>query len=455
MSIADSIYYSELVVTFDGSEIDTLTKLVRSPLLGKASSSYIIYEKPDEWSIGLGCYLSIEIRKDCVMSHDGNKSVSYKKKRLCDAISAAIDHLSVANWRLYGCTRYELSHVFYDLASDINDDDVLGYLFLPEYEIRIHNNQAVLRSIYPDKLNELLQAFSESYSGKQGNSQENTLGSTMDKSTLLSLQGYHQSAYQESVKQAVNEIQSNAYQKVILSRKVPLPEKINFLETYHNGRRKNSPARSFLIQQESFTLAGFSPETLLEVNKDGWISTQPLAGTRALGQSAEETARLQADLLSDSKELAEHAVSVKLAQEELATVCIDNTIAVSEFMGVRERGSVQHLASRVRGKLREDKHAWDAFEALFPAVTASGIPKKQAIDAIKRHEPCERSWYSGCVMALDSDGSMDAALTLRSVYQENDQCWLQAGAGVVDLSTPERELEETKEKLDCVMQSVI
>ena len=454
MNTADNIYYSELVVAFEGSEIDTLTTLARSHLLGSDSNSYVIYEQPDEWSMGLGCYLSIEIKKDRVVANSEKGSVSFKKERLSDAIHAAVDHLWVQNWRLYGCARYELSHVFYGLGQDMNDES-LGYLFLPEYEIRIRNDRATLRAIYPEKLNELLKVFLLSCSGSKASALESAAQSSFDESTLLSLQSYNQAAYQESVKQAVDEIQSNYYQKVILSRKVPLPEKVNLLETYRNGRRKNSPARSYLIEQESFSLAGFSPETLLEVDREGWVSTQPLAGTRALGACAEETARLQAELLSDSKELAEHAVSVKLAQEELATVCIDETITVNEFMAVRERGSVQHIASRVQGKLRENKHVWDAFEALFPAVTASGIPKKNAIEAIKRHEPCQRSWYSGCVMTLDSDGCMDVALTLRSIYQENDLCWLQAGAGVVDLSTPERELEETKEKLDCVIQSVV
>jgi yersiniabactin salicyl-AMP ligase len=123
-------------------------------------------------------------------------------------------------------------------------------------------------------------------------------------------------------------------------------------------------------------------------------------------------------------------------------------------MSILRRGSVQHLASRVKGHLSEGKNAWDAFEALFPAVTASGIPKKEAIEAISYHETKQRGWYSGCVMIVDSCGTMDAALVLRSIYQQGKNCWLQAGAGIVDQSKPERELEETIEKLSCISQYI-
>ncbi len=106
----------------------------------------------------------------------------------------------------------------------------------------------------------------------------------------------------------------------------------------------------------------------------------------------------------------------------------------------------------MKGKLTSNHNAWHAFEALFPAVTASGIPKKPSIEAISRHEPVQREWYSGCVMIIDSEGCMDAALVLRSIYQKGDKLWLQAGAGIVDQSRPERELQETIEKLSCLSQ---
>ena len=124
-------------------------------------------------------------------------------------------------------------------------------------------------------------------------------------------------------------------------------------------------------------------------------------------------------------------------------------------MTVSKRGTVQHLASRVTGKLKPNLTSWHAFKSLFPAVTASGIPKREALAAIRHHEANKRGAYSGSVMIVDSNGSLDAALVLRSLYQQNGQVWLQAGAGIIDQSSPERELEETIEKLSCISRYLV
>jgi anthranilate/para-aminobenzoate synthase component I len=111
---------------------------------------------------------------------------------------------------------------------------------------------------------------------------------------------------------------------------------------------------------------------------------------------------------------------------------------------------VQHLASRVSGQLAAGRRAWDAFHAVFPAVTASGVPKEAAYECIQRNEPEARGLYSGAVLTVDQHGAMDAALVLRSVYRQDGRTWLRAGAGIVGHSRPERELEETCEKLGSV-----
>jgi anthranilate/para-aminobenzoate synthase component I len=124
-------------------------------------------------------------------------------------------------------------------------------------------------------------------------------------------------------------------------------------------------------------------------------------------------------------------------------------------MAIRERGSVQHLASQVSGQLAPGRAEWDAFGAVFPAVTASGVPKIPAYESIRTYEPQARGLYAGSVMTVDQDGSMDAALVLRSVYRREGRTWLRAGAGIVSQSVPEREFEETCEKLDSVARFLI
>ena len=159
--------------------------------------------------------------------------------------------------------------------------------------------------------------------------------------------------------------------------------------------------------------------------------------------------------MHDPKEIAEHAVSVKLAFEELQSVCEAETIAVSDFMSVAHRGTVQHIASRLKGKLKAGYNSWHAFNALFPAVTASGIPKRESLEAIGRFEPHSRNLYSGCVLTFDSDGALDAALVLRTIFQKDNNAWLHTGAGIVGMSVPARELEETREKLSSYARQLV
>ncbi|WP_252395901.1 salicylate synthase [Streptantibioticus parmotrematis] len=225
--------------------------------------------------------------------------------------------------------------------------------------------------------------------------------------------------------------------------------------TYLAGRAANTPARSFLFNLGGWQATGFSPEIVLHVGRDGRLVTQPLAGTRKLGGDHEENARLRRELLCDSKEVHEHAVSVRLACEELGAVCDAGSVVVEDFMSVKERGSVQHLASQVAGRLRNDLCSWQAFGVLFPAVTATGAPKSAALAALLRHEEGPRGLYGGAILAVDADGDLDAALVLRSVLRRADRTWLRAGAGITRHSVPEREYEETCEKLRSVAPYLI
>jgi salicylate synthetase len=138
---------------------------------------------------------------------------------------------------------------------------------------------------------------------------------------------------------------------------------------------------------------------------------------------------------------------VRSSLKEIAEVAVPGTAVVTDFMTVRERGSVQHLGSTVGGRLDPSMTRMDALEALFPAVTASGIPKAESVDAILRLDEAPRGLYSGAVVQFSSDGAMDAALALRAAYELDGRTWLQAGAGIIEASTPEREFEETCEKL--------
>jgi salicylate synthase len=238
---------------------------------------------------------------------------------------------------------------------------------------------------------------------------------------------------------------------VILSRAIEVPFAIDFPATYQVGRQANTPARSFLLDLPGgLRAAGFSPETVAEVSAQRWVTSQPLAGTRARHTDRGDDLRSRAELATDPKEVYEHAVSVKLADTELRTLCVPGTVGVAEFMALKERGSVRHLGSRVRGQLASDRTSWDALAALFPAVTASGIPKAEAYGVIAELESGSRGLYSGAVVRATAAGELDAALALRTVFTHQGRTWLRAGAGIVAASRPAREYRETCEKLASV-----
>jgi salicylate synthetase len=138
---------------------------------------------------------------------------------------------------------------------------------------------------------------------------------------------------------------------------------------------------------------------------------------------------------------------VRGSLREITEIAEPGSAAVTDFMTVRERGSVQHLGSTVSARLDASKDRMDALEALFPAVTASGIPKAAGMDAILRLDDTPRGLYSGAVVMFSADGGLDAALTLRAVFEHDGQTWLRAGAGIIAASDPDREFEETCEKL--------
>ncbi|MTD55758.1 salicylate synthase [Amycolatopsis sp. RM579] len=400
---------------------------------------YVVYERDGAWTFAGGALATVtldatHVRVRGVLDSDIEWSGSPGA-----ALRKALDSLPVRDWRAYGRVHFGFAGLLpgLGLRGAAAPAGELVRLLIPRTEVRIADGEVTLRGEDQDRVREIL--------GEPGVSS--------GKPTLVDVR-VDGASYRERVAQAVKEIRQGQYQKVILSRSVRIPFETDMVATYELGRRGNTPARSFLMRLGNLEAAGFSPEIVVTVSASGDVTTQPLAGTRAFGRGADVDAAARAELESNPKEIFEHAVSVRTAQEELRHVCVAESVRVGDFMGVKERGSVQHLASLVNGTLAAGRTSWDALEALFPAVTASGIPKPESLDAIARlDEP--RGLYSGAVITAAHDGSLDAALVLRAVYQEAGVAWLRAGAGIVADSTPDRELEETCEKLTSVAPYVV
>jgi salicylate synthase len=314
---------------------------------------------------------------------------------------------------------------------------------VPRSEVRLSAGRAHVRSTDPATLAGLVDLLTSPIDG------------TTPCAEPVDVRRTGSAEYRDSVASAVDEIWAAQLQKVILSRLVDVDSDIDLAATYVLGRRQNNPARSFLLNMDGLEAAGFSPEIVVSVTADGTVVSQPLAGTRAFTADPAVNSRLRVELLASPKEIYEHAISVKVGYDELLTVCEPDSVGVRNLMTVEERGSVQHLASQVTGQLSAGMDPWDAFAAVFPAVTASGIPKEAAYTAIRRHENERRGLYGGAVLTVDQSGALDAALVLRTVYRQHGQTWLRAGAGIVGQSQPAREYEETCEKLDSVAQFLV
>lgn len=448
MKINESQHYFEQTINLTTPPLDIAVALINTNL----NQQYAVYEHNGEWSVGLGNAAQLIVYPDKTILHYDGQQQQWNKLEIIDNINDALATLPIANWRAYGASKFELAHIFHDPDYLPNNDEIVLQLFIPEQEARFTQGQTLLRSLTEQGLSQLTATLEQI--DKQNHSASDAKNTFADSETTI--RQTDAALYKEKVAIAVNEIKTGQYQKIILSRKVPIPADIDLIASYQLGRKHNTPARSFAINFNDLQLIGFSPETVVEVNHQGIVTTQPLAGTRALiKDDPEQSNRLYNELINDTKEIAEHAVSVKLAFEELEPVCEQQTVTVPQFMTVSKRGTVQHLASRVKGKLKPNLTAWHAFKSLFPAVTASGIPKREALAAIRQHETTKRGSYSGSVMIVDSNGSLDAALVLRSLYHQNGQVWLQAGAGIIDQSQPERELEETIEKLSCISRYLV
>ncbi|MGC2654227.1 MAG: salicylate synthase [Mycobacterium sp.] len=395
---------------------------------------YLLYERDGQWVVACGMRAMIELDSgELRVVRDGVTRRQSWSGRPGPVLGEAVDRLLLETDHAFGWVTFEFGTYRFGLGGRLSPGTPLARVFWPRTRIvitadAVHFHDADNR--YPDALLRLLA------DGVPDTPPASPVDAVSDTS-----------GYRARVAEAVGEITAGRYHKVILSRCVNVPFALDFPSTYRLGRRHNTPARSFLLRVGGIRALGYSPELVAAIHRDGVVVTEPLAGTRALGRGPSLDQLAREELESDSKEIVEHAISVRGSLREITEIAAPGTAAVTDFMTVRERGSVQHLGSTVSARLDASKDRMDALEALFPAVTASGIPKAAGVDAILRLDENPRGLYSGAVLVISADGGLDAALTLRAAYEQDGQTWLRAGAGIVQASQPEREFEETCEKL--------
>jgi anthranilate synthase component 1 len=212
---------------------------------------------------------------------------------------------------------------------------------------------------------------------------------------------------------------------------------------------KKPNARAETVTQ----IAGSSPELLVRVNQ-GRIQYRPIAGTRPRGASDEDDRRIADEMIHDEKERAEHVMLVDLGRNDVGRVSEYGSVEVKELMTVERYSHVMHIVSAIEARLRPELHAVDAFRACFPAGTLSGAPKVRAMEIIEELEPTRRGIYGGSVLYADYSGNLDSCIAIRTLLQQGKKGHIQAGAGIVADSIPEKEFEESINKSRAVVRAI-
>ncbi|OBI98014.1 salicylate synthase [Mycobacterium asiaticum DSM 44297] len=403
-------------------------------LVEPAGEEYLLYEYDGQWTLAMGVQAMVELDSDELrVTRDGVTRRQQWSGRPAAVLGEAVDRLLLETDRAFGWVAFEFGVYRYGLQQRLAPHTPLARVFWARSCISITQDEVRLSGA-ATREREAVQRLLDD--GLREVPRSRAVDLSVDPSR-----------YRDRVATAVGEIVTGNYHKVILSRSVEVPFPLDFPSSYRLGRRNNTPVRSFLLRLGGIRALGYSPELVTAVSPDGVVVTEPLAGTRALGRGAGPDRQARDDLESNPKEIVEHAISVRTSLQEIAEIAEPGTAAVVDFMAVRERGSVQHLGSTITGRLDPSSDRMDALEALFPAVTASGIPKADGVEAILRLDEGPRGLYSGAVVMFSADGGLDAALTLRAAYERDGRTWLRAGAGIIEASDAEREFEETCEKL--------
>jgi anthranilate synthase component 1 len=259
--------------------------------------------------------------------------------------------------------------------------------------------------------------------------------------------------YDTMIERAKEYIRAGDIFQVVLSQRVEVETGIHPFTLYRSLRAVNPSPYMFYLQLGDEQIVGASPEALIRL--DGrTLTTHPIAGTRKRGRDEAEDLALEADLLADEKERAEHVMLVDLARNDIGRVAMPGTVETPVLLRTDRFSHVIHLVSHVTGQLRDDLTAVDALRACFPAGTVSGAPKIRAMEIIAELEPDRRGFYAGCTGYLSYSGNMDMALSLRTVAVREGKVIMQAGGGIVYDSTADYEFQETLNKMGAAMRAI-
>ena len=273
----------------------------------------------------------------------------------------------------------------------------------------------------------------------------------VDESHFVS--GFTAEGFKQAVERIKEYILAGDCMQVVLSQRLSIPFGAPPLDLYRALRGLNPSPYMYFLDLADFHIVGSSPEILTRL-EDGVVTVRPIAGTRRRGHTEAEDQALEAELLADPKELAEHLMLIDLGRNDTGRVSEIGSVRLTDKMIVERYSHVMHIVSNVVGTLKEGLSAIDVLRATFPAGTVSGAPKIRAMEIIDELEPVKRGIYSGAVGYLSWNGNMDTAIAIRTAVIQDGTLHIQAGAGIVADSVPESEWQETMNKGRAIFRAV-
>ena len=259
--------------------------------------------------------------------------------------------------------------------------------------------------------------------------------------------------FHTAVRQVKEHIFAGDCYQVVLSQRFMRETTAGAVPIYRALRKSNPAPYTYLLQFGAEAIIGASPEMLVRC-RGSELDYRPIAGTRRRGADETEDRQLADEMRSDEKEVAEHMMLVDLGRNDLGRVAQFGSVKVSELMSVERYSRVQHLVSSLRARLREGCDRFDALAACFPAGTVTGAPKVRAMEIIRELEPDKRGVYAGSILYIDYADNLDSCIAIRTIVLKDGEASVQAGAGIVAESVPEREYEETVHKAQALLRAI-
>lgn len=256
-----------------------------------------------------------------------------------------------------------------------------------------------------------------------------------------------------NVEKAKDYIRAGDIFQVVLSQRFHIETEVDPLHVYRVLRTLNPSPYMYYLKLDEEIIVGTSPEALVKV-ENGRVETRPIAGTRPRGATEEADLALEAELLQDEKERAEHLMLVDLGRNDLGRVSEFGSVTCESYMDIERYSHVMHMVSKVSGKLRDDKDFFDAFLSCLPAGTVSGAPKLRAMEIIAELEREARGTYAGAIGYLGFSGNMDSCITIRTIVFKQGKAYVQAGGGIVWDSIPENEFQESVNKAKALLTAI-